>query len=58
MLDLDKLEKQLDEVLAKESSESLTNWLLNNRKKSYKNYLGEGNIEAVIPVKPKQSGRR
>lgn len=47
MLDLNKLEKQLDEALAKESPESLTNWLLNNRKKNYINYLGEGHLEPM-----------
>jgi hypothetical protein len=31
MLDLKKLERQLDEALEKETSESLTTWLLNQR---------------------------
>ena len=44
MLDLKKLEQQLDEVLAKETKESLTNWLLEKRtkNKAYLSYLGDG----------------
>jgi hypothetical protein len=34
MLDLEKLEKQLDEALAKETNESLTRWLLDIRAKN------------------------
>ena len=39
MLDLKEMEKMLDEALAKETKESLTNWILNKRKKSIENFL-------------------
>lgn len=42
MLDLKILEKQLDEVLAKETSETMTSWLLDRRLKKYVRALGEG----------------
>lgn len=42
MLDLKLLEKQLDEVLEKETSETMTSWLLDRRLKKYVNTLGEG----------------
>lgn len=45
MLDLEKLEKKLDEALANETPESLRKWLRNNRKKNFDKYLGEGTIE-------------
>lgn len=34
MLDLKKMEEKLDAVLAKETDESLTNWLINQRKQN------------------------
>jgi len=33
MIDLDKLEKRIDKLFETETSESLTEWLLNERKK-------------------------
>ncbi|MFY8187133.1 MAG: hypothetical protein ACOVLC_04160 [Flavobacterium sp.] len=42
MLDLNLLEKQLDEVLAIETSETMISWLLDRRLKKYINDLGEG----------------
>lgn len=50
MLDLKKLELKLDEALAKETTESLTKWLLEKRAKSYIAYLGEGEIELNKPI--------
>jgi hypothetical protein len=48
MLDLKLLEKQLDEVLAKETSKTMTSWLLDRRLKRYVSALGEG-LFANIP---------
>ena len=42
MLDLNLLEKQLDEVLAIETSETMISWLLDRRLKKHINDLGEG----------------
>lgn len=44
MLDLELLEKQLDEVLAKETSETMSTWLFNKRLKKYMSSLGEGEL--------------
>ncbi|MGB1204699.1 MAG: hypothetical protein ACPG5B_03565 [Chitinophagales bacterium] len=46
MLNLKKLEQQLDEALAKETKESLTNWLLEKRakNKNYLSFLGDGSF--------------
>lgn len=44
MLDLNLLEKQLDEALEKETSESLTSWLLNRRAKKYMLNFGIGKL--------------
>lgn len=44
MLNLELLEKRLDEVLEKETSETMTSWLLNRRLKKYISLLGEGNF--------------
>lgn len=35
MLDLELLERQLDEALSGETTESMTSWLLNRRLKKY-----------------------
>lgn len=48
MLDLNILEKQLDEVLAQETSETMTTWLYNRRLKKYISSFGEGTF-ANIP---------
>ncbi|HLT87950.1 MAG TPA: hypothetical protein VKZ57_10185 [Sphingobacterium sp.] len=42
MLDLELLEKQLDEVLSQETSETMSSWLFNRRLKKYVSSLGEG----------------
>lgn len=42
MLDLKELEKKLDSALEKETSESLSAWLLNKRLRNYSSYLGLG----------------
>jgi|GEM_PF-2966538 hypothetical protein len=53
MLDLKKLEQKLDEALEKETSESLRNWLLSNKRKNFENYLGDGLIEEMNHVSSK-----
>lgn len=42
MIDLKELERRLDEALAKETSESLSSWLLNQRKDNLESFLGAG----------------
>jgi hypothetical protein len=44
MLDLKKLEKNLDKALAKETTESLTNWLQEKRVKKILSSFIEGEI--------------
>lgn len=48
MLNLELLERQLDEALAKETSETMTTWLYDRRLKKYIFSLGEGTF-ANIP---------
>lgn len=50
MLNLELLEKQLDEVLAKETHETMTSWLFDRRLKKYVSSLGDG-LFANIPSK-------
>lgn len=45
MLDLKELEKRLDEALAKETSESLSSWIINQRKNNLESFLGIGRIQ-------------
>jgi hypothetical protein len=45
MLDLKELERRLDEALAKETYESLSSWLYNQRRDNLESYLGAGCIE-------------
>ncbi len=45
MLDLKELEKRLDEALDKETSDSLTSWILNQRKDNLESFLGVGCIQ-------------
>ncbi|MGL4956796.1 MAG: hypothetical protein ACRC9X_06425 [Bacteroidales bacterium] len=48
MLDLQSLEKQLDEVLAKETSETMSSWLNNRRIKNYLfSILGDGEFACI-----------
>ena len=42
MIDLDKIESQIDAALAEETQESLTSWLLNKRNKGFSQFLGDG----------------
>lgn len=41
MLDLNKLEQKLDQVLETETSESLTDWIMKRKAKSLSNFVGE-----------------
>lgn len=47
MLDLNKLERKLDEALSKETEESLRNWLKGKRMNSFFASLGEGEMKEV-----------
>jgi hypothetical protein len=47
MLDLQELEKRLDEALSKETQESLSSWLLSQRQDNLKSYLGNGCMESL-----------
>jgi hypothetical protein len=44
MLDLKELEKKLDDALANETRESLSNWLFLQRQDNLKSYLGIGSL--------------
>lgn len=44
MIDLRKLEEKLDLALERETSESLREWLVNNKQKAF---LGHGHIENI-----------
>lgn len=48
MLDLKKLEQNLDHALTNETSESLTNWLQNKRQLAFIQSLGEGTFVNII----------
>lgn len=50
MLDLKKLESKLDQALANETADSMTQWLFKKRKLSYLEQLGAGEFEARKPV--------
>ena len=45
MLDLKELERRLDETLEKETSESLTSWIINQRKDNLESFFGVGSIQ-------------
>ena len=47
MLDLDKLEKKVDDTLANETTESLISWLVQEKTKELSERLGEGDIELL-----------
>lgn len=51
MIDLKELERRLDEALAKETLESLSSWLLNQRKDNLESFLGAGCL-AKFKVNP------
>lgn len=42
MLNLSELERRIDKALEKETSESLTNWLMSKRSSDIETYIGEG----------------
>lgn len=44
MIDLKELERRLDEALEKETPESLSAWLLNQRKDNLESFLGIGHF--------------
>jgi len=41
MLDLNKLEKKVDEMIAKDSPEEMMEWLLKKRMKEFSNFIPE-----------------
>ena len=45
MLDLKELERRLDEAPSNETSDSLSNWLIDQRKDNLESFLGVGCIE-------------
>lgn len=47
MIDLEKLEKEIDELLESETSSSLTNWLLNKRFGNLNSVLGNGTFVSL-----------
>lgn len=49
MLDLKRLEENLDLALAKETSDSLTNWLQEKRHLAFIQSLGEGVFVNIYP---------
>jgi hypothetical protein len=42
MLDLEKMQKELDDLLASETKESLLTWLRKKRVEKYDDFFGEG----------------
>lgn len=44
MIDLKKIEKNIDEALAKETTESLTKWLIEKREKEAKIIADQANV--------------
>jgi hypothetical protein len=50
MLNLHELEKKLDQALASETQESLTNWLEEKRLRSFLGQLGDGRIDNLQEV--------
>lgn len=47
MLNLEELERKLDNALANEDAKGLTDWLLNLRKDNYNTFLGVGCFEEI-----------
>jgi hypothetical protein len=54
MLNLNNLEKKLDEALALETKESLTNWLKEKRLKKYLSSFGEGELCQIASEQPSE----
>ena len=44
MIDLDKLQLEIDDLLESETNESILNWYINQSVAKYKKYLGEGDF--------------
>ena len=47
MIDLDKLDKEIDELFEKETSDSLTKWLLNKRFGNINKLIGDGKFVSM-----------
>ena len=47
MVDLNKLDIKIDELLKSESSDSLTKWLMNKRMGNINNVLGDGRFVSL-----------
>jgi hypothetical protein len=47
MIDLDKLDKEIDELFDKETSNSLTKWLLNKRFGNINKLIGDGKFVSM-----------
>ena len=47
MLDLKELERKLDEALARETTESLNEWLLSKRHPNIQSLLGDGSLVSL-----------
>ncbi|MCB9334532.1 MAG: hypothetical protein H6586_00165 [Flavobacteriales bacterium] len=50
MIDLNTLEKEIDELLAKETNESLSKWLFEKRNKNINAILGSGAFISVSSI--------
>ncbi|MCG8386404.1 MAG: hypothetical protein MJA30_12735 [Cytophagales bacterium] len=48
MLDLNKIEEKIDAVLAKETNESLSSWLINKRNQELNVLLGSGSFISMV----------
>ena len=51
MIDLDKLDKEIDKLFETETSDSLTKWLLNKRFRNVSILLGNGNFVNMVSQK-------
>lgn len=47
MIDLNSIEEKIDAVLAKETNESLSNWLMNRRNEELNHLLGTGSFVSM-----------
>ncbi len=51
MIDIDKLEREVDRLFEKETSDSLTKWLLNKRFGNVNTLLGKGSFVNMLSQK-------
>ena len=51
MIDLEKLDKEIDRLFEKESADSLTKWLLNKRFGNVSTLLGKGSFVNMLSQK-------